>query len=122
MSIPRNRGPGELPEKPATGMPINKGLKNPKRYKRASWVGDGLNTVRDFEVLISLGARGYGTLKTHEGHFRVPLFGEFQAVFDPFLALRPMYILGLFKQLQTRGPWRMDDDCNGNAKLRVGGR
>jgi len=50
MSIPRNRGPGELPEKPATGMPINRGLKNPKRYKRASWVGDGLNTVREVEV------------------------------------------------------------------------
>jgi hypothetical protein len=34
--------------------------------------------------------------------FQEPLFGEFQAVFDPFLALRPMYLLGLFKQLQNR--------------------
>jgi hypothetical protein len=48
---------GELPEKPATGMPINSGLKNPKHGKHASQVRDGLNTVRDFEVLISLGLK-----------------------------------------------------------------
>jgi hypothetical protein len=29
---------------------INRGLKNPNRYKHASQVRDGLNTVRDFEV------------------------------------------------------------------------
>jgi hypothetical protein len=44
-----------ITRKPATGMPINSGLKNPNYGKHASQVRDGLNTVRDFEVLISLG-------------------------------------------------------------------
>jgi hypothetical protein len=44
-------------------------IKNPKHGKRASQVRDGLNTVFDFEVLISLGPEITGTLKTREGPF-----------------------------------------------------
>jgi hypothetical protein len=54
MGIGRKSMAGELPEKPATGMPINSGLKKPKHDKRASCIGDGSNTVRDFKVPVSL--------------------------------------------------------------------
>jgi hypothetical protein len=50
---------GHQPE-PENRHPKKHGIhafKNPKRDKHASWVGDGLNTVRDFEVLISLGLK-----------------------------------------------------------------
>jgi hypothetical protein len=67
---------------------INRGLKNPKRYKRASQVRDELNTVFDFEVLISLGPEITGTLKTREGHFSGT---PFWVTLDPFWLL-----LGIF--------------------------
>jgi len=84
---------------------INRGLKNPKRYKHASQVRDGLNTVRDFEVLISLGSEIAQTLKTRQGHFSEASFWGTLEPFWPFLAFRRTYILGLFKQLQTEGSW-----------------
>jgi len=60
---------------------INRGLKNPKRYKHASQVRDGLNTVRDFEVLISLGSEIAQTLKTRQGHFSEASFWEISGRF-----------------------------------------
>jgi hypothetical protein len=70
--MPGNGGPKTL---------INRGLKNPTYGKHASQVGDGLNTVFDFEVLISLGARDHRTLKTPKCHFSEAPFWEISGRF-----------------------------------------
>jgi hypothetical protein len=61
--------------------------KNPKHGKRASQVRDGLNTVFDFEVLISLGPEIAQTLKTRKCHFSEAPFRYFSATFRPLLGI-----------------------------------
>jgi hypothetical protein len=63
MRIARNPAPGEIFENGDRKTLINRGLQNPKHGKRASQVRDGYLTVRDSEVLISLG------FKITEMHF-----------------------------------------------------
>jgi hypothetical protein len=68
-------------------------IKNPKRYQRASWVGDGLNTVFDFEVLISLGPKITETLETRKPPFFGHSFlGNFRAFLTTFGHLRRLFI------------------------------
>jgi hypothetical protein len=57
-------------------------IKNLKHGKRASQVRDGLNTVFDFEVLISLGPEIAQTLKTRKCHFSEAPFRYFSATFN----------------------------------------
>jgi hypothetical protein len=59
-------------------------IKNLKHGKRASQVRDGLNTVRDFEVLISLGPEIAQALKIRKYHFSK---APFWRIFKPFLTL-----------------------------------
>jgi len=66
---------------------INRGLKNPNYGKHASQVRDGLNTVRDFEVLISLGSEIAQTLKTRQGHFSGASFWVTLEPFWPLLGI-----------------------------------
>jgi len=79
---------GENPGNGSAKTLINTGLPNLKHGKHASWVADVLNIVLAFEVLISLGARDHGTLKTSKPHFSGTPFWPFFSHFCPFLTFR----------------------------------
>jgi hypothetical protein len=66
---------------------INGELKIQKHGKRASCIGDGSNIVLAFEVLISLGARDHGTLKTPKPHFSGTPFWVTLEPFWPLLGI-----------------------------------
>jgi len=65
---------GGIP-KTGTQNPDKQTIKNPKRYKRASCIGDGFNIVLAFEVLISLGFKIRKPKKHVNAIFRALLFG-----------------------------------------------
>jgi hypothetical protein len=77
---------GHQPE-PENRHPKKHGIhafKNPKHDKRASWVGDGSNTVRDIEVHHTAILKSWKPKKHVKAIFQKPLFGHFSATFDPF--------------------------------------